>query len=145
MPRSRKLVVAVSAAMVVITVSAVALFRGHGADNPPETPPAVSTTLNLGVTYLPVTPRLAAYYHLGVDFGAMVTEVVPFSPADQAGIQVSDVILSFNGTGLEEGSSLLGMMMACPAGSRVTLEVWQGKSQRTIELVHQAAGGSPTP
>ena len=145
MLRRWKLVIALSSAILVITVSAVTLFRGHGADSPPEEPPAVSTTLNLGITYLPVTPRLAVYYNLGVNSGALVTEVVPNGPADQAGVQVGDVILSFNGARLEEESPLLGMMMACPAGNRIALEVWRDQSPRTIEMVHQITGGNLTP
>src|SRR3972149_11519096 len=67
----------------------------------------------LGITYLNVTPAVSAYYRLGVQYGALVTEVVPGSPACLAGVETGDVILSFNGTRLGEDVSLLGMMMAC--------------------------------
>jgi serine protease Do len=93
-------------------------------------------SVDLGFTYLQVTPRLSAYYGIGVNSGALVTEVVPGSPADQAGIREGDVIIGFNGARLEMGSPLLGMMMACPAGNIVALEVWRENSVRVLELIH---------
>ncbi|MBI4296608.1 MAG: PDZ domain-containing protein [Chloroflexi bacterium] len=98
--------------------------------------PRTDTTLNLGITYLPVTPKVAAYYGLGVDFGALVTEVVPNGPAAMAGIQAGDVILSFNSVRVDEGTSLYGMMVACPMGTEVELELWHSNSIRKIYLVH---------
>ncbi len=94
-----------------------------------------AASLDLGVTYLPLTPGLSAYYDLGVDSGALVTKVVPNSPADRAGVKVGDVILSFNGARVEEESSLLGMIRACPADSDIVLEVYRGNS-RMVALVH---------
>lgn len=112
------------------------LFPGQSEDQLSLDPVRGETASpGMGITYLTVTPGLSEYYHLGVDTGALVTEVVPGSPSDRAGVHVGDVILSFNGAGLEE-APLLGMMMACPAGSRVTLEVWREKSVRMVELSH---------
>ncbi len=93
-----------------------------------------SASIDLGVTYLPLTPGLSAYYDLGVDSGALVTEVAIDSPADRAGVRVGDVILSFNGASVEKETSLLGMMRACPTGSNVVLEVCRGKRNQIIEL-----------
>ena len=103
---------------------------------PSERAQETATALNLGVTYLAVTPRSSAYYNLGVNSGALVTEVAVDSLAERAGIKAGDVILSFNGVGLEEGITLLGMMRACPAGNKIALEVWNGKSTEIVELVH---------
>jgi serine protease Do len=88
------------------------------------------------MTYLQVTPQLSAYYGIGVESGALVTEVVPDSPAERSGIREGDIILSFNGTRLEKGSPLLGMMMTCPAGNRVMLEIMRTGNIRMVELFH---------
>ena len=90
----------------------------------------------LGITYLTITPAVSVYYRLGVQYGALVTEVIPGSPADLAGVAAGDVILSFNGTKLDEEVPLLGMMMSCPAGDMVRLEVYRVKDILTVELLH---------
>lgn len=102
----------------------------------PEPASQHRTSLDLGITYLQITPQLSAYYNIGVESGALVTEVVPDSPAERVGIREGDVIMSFNGARLEKGAPLLGMMMACPAGDTVRLEVWREGNVRVIELFH---------
>lgn len=141
MSRSRLVIAGVIATALVVVLLRVFLSTGQEAERPPSKPELeTATSINLGVTYLPMTPGVSAYYDLGVDSGALVTEVVSGSPADRAGVQVGDVILSFNGAILEEEASLLGMMMACPAGNRITLEVWREKSRRIIEFIHTRQG-----
>ncbi len=95
-----------------------------------------SEATNLGFTYLQVTPRVSAYYDLGVDSGALVTEVIPRSPAEIAGMEVGDVILSFNGERLEDEIPLLGMMMSCPADHIIEMEMWREEKERTVKLIH---------
>jgi S1-C subfamily serine protease len=96
------------------------------------------TDHNLGITYLTITPTLAAYYQLGVESGALVTEVGSNSIADKAEVKVGDVILSFNGARLGEGVPLLGMMRACHPGDRIVMEVLRRNSITSVELVHTA-------
>ncbi len=102
----------------------------------PEPASQHRTSLDLGMTYLQVTPQLSAYYDIGVVSGALITEVVSDSPAQRAGIREGDVIISFNGARLKRGAPLLGMVMACPAGHTATLEVWRGNSTVIVELLH---------
>jgi len=99
-----------------------------------------TASIDLGLTYLPVTRGLSEYYGLGVDFGVLVTEVAPDSPSGRAGVKVGDVILSFNGVRVGEGVSLLGMIRSCPVGNSVMLEIWRGNSCRIVEIVHKGAG-----
>ncbi|HJX12788.1 MAG TPA: PDZ domain-containing protein [Dehalococcoidales bacterium] len=91
---------------------------------------------DMGISYLPVTEGVADYYGLGVRNGALVTEVAPDSPAGRAGVMAGDVILSFNGDTPREQAPLLGMMMACPVGQTVRLEIWRQEQVQTLEFVH---------
>ena len=126
------IIAAVLAALVLVFF----LVPRQSEDNPSLEPaPGNSAATNLGFTYLPVTPRVSAYYDLGVDSGALVTEVIPESPADRAGVEVGDVILSFNGGRLEEEPPL-GMMMACYADHIIAMEVRRGKNIDIIEINH---------
>jgi predicted metalloprotease with PDZ domain len=103
----------------------------------PEPVAESKTSVGLGITYLPVTRELAEYYSLGGAHGDLVTGVAHGSPADLAGLKAGDVILSFNGTRPEEPTPLLGMMMTCPAGNTVTLEIWRQQQVETVQLFHR--------
>jgi len=102
----------------------------------PEQVPESSSAIDLGIVYLPVTPNVAAYYGLQVASGALVTEVIAGSPADRAGVQSGDVILSFNGTRLDEQIPLYGMIRTCPPGNKIALELRREGSDRIVEIVH---------
>lgn len=95
----------------------------------------------MGVSYLPLTPALSQYYGLTVNSGALVTEVVPGSVSEKAGLRVGDVIIAFNDTVLGEEVSLLGIIRTCPAGNPITLEFWRGTSRQRVKLVHTAGDG----
>jgi S1-C subfamily serine protease len=135
----RLLIVFTSAVGIVAVMLGFLLFSGDTENGAlPEPSVTGKTSAGLGIIYLPVTPELSEYYGLGVEYGALITEVTPGSPADRAGLRAGDVILSFNGARPEEQTPLLGMMMACPAGDTVTLEVWREAEVRKIELFHGA-------
>lgn len=137
MKRSRVFLLALIPAALIMV--ALGFFFSAGLSKKGASPAGEeenSSFIDLGVTYVPVTPGLSAYYNLGIDFGALVTEVTPNSIADKAGLQTGDVILSFNGAQVDDRTSLLGMIMACPEGSSITLEVWRGQSSKVIGLAH---------
>ena len=126
----------IAVVLLAIVSSLFLLLRQPEESLAPESAPGNSEATNLGFTYLPVTPQVSAYYGLGVDSGALVTEVITDSPAARAGVAVGDVVLSFNGARVEETAPLLGMMMACPAEHEIVFEVWHGGSLRVVELTH---------
>jgi serine protease Do len=49
----------------------------------------------LGVSGLSLTSEIAAYYNLPVDKGALITEVMPDSPAEKAEMQRGDIVIGF--------------------------------------------------
>ena len=123
---------------IVVVLLGFFLFSGRAEDRVLPQPTAIDkTSAGLGIIYLPVTRGLSEYYSLGVDYGALVTEVIPGSPADRSGIQVGDVIITFDDATLEPKAQLLGMMMACPAGHIVTLEVRRGMETKMIKITHR--------
>lgn len=136
---NRRGITIIGVAVITLLLLGLGLFffpRQIADQSPVESALETATIADLGISYLQVTPGLSDYYGLGVSSGVLVTEVVSGSPADRTGVQVGDVILSYNGVKLEGEARLLGMMMACPAGNEVTLEVWREKDIRTMELFH---------
>jgi len=49
----------------------------------------------LGVSGLSLTPEIASYYNLPVEKGALITEVMPDSPAEKAEMKRGDIIIGF--------------------------------------------------
>jgi serine protease Do len=85
----------------------------------------------LGVVIQEVTADLAESFGLDRPRGALVAQVQEDSPASKAGLQASDVILTFNGMAVENSSDLPRMVGLVKPGSRIPLEVWRkGKVQQ---------------
>ncbi|OGO44140.1 MAG: hypothetical protein A2137_04635 [Chloroflexi bacterium RBG_16_58_8] len=137
MGKEKWLAVIIVAVGIVAGISGLFLFSGEEATRATLPEKVDKITTDIGITYLPVTPGIADYYRLGVNYGALVTQVVAGSPADLGGVQTGDVILSFNGARIEGQPPLLSMMLACPPGNNVTLGVWRQQQTRTIEFFHR--------
>jgi serine protease Do len=66
----------------------------------------------------------------GVSEGVFVDTVAPGGPAEKAGIQDGDVIVSLNGKPVRDGNDLVNPIVATPVGTTVTLGVVrEGKRQ----------------
>jgi membrane-associated protease RseP (regulator of RpoE activity) len=135
--KTRILVALVGVVIILALLLGFSMVRGRTGDRSSSGAAAADVTaVGLGITYLTVTPRMAADCGPGVDAGALVTELVPGSPAERAGLKVGDVILSFNGIRLAENAPLLGMIMAHPPGGTVTLAVRRAGGTVVVDLPH---------
>ncbi len=89
----------------------------------------------IGVMIQEVTADLAESFGLGKPQGALVSEVEKGSPADKAGVQVSDIILKFNGRTVERSIDLPRMVGATRPGTRATLTIWRKGATRDLTVV----------
>jgi serine protease Do len=89
----------------------------------------------LGVVIQEVTADLAQAFGLKAPEGALVAEVEPGSPADKAGVQVSDVILKFGGRSIHSSIELPRMVGSATPGTKSTLTVWRKGGQRELNVV----------
>ena len=77
----------------------------------------------LGVAVDEVVESHVAQLSLPGEYGARVTNVGPGSPAEQAGLQSQDVIVSYNGIRVESARSFQRMVLETPAGRKVELRI----------------------
>ncbi|GAB4296931.1 MAG: DegQ family serine endoprotease [Desulfuromonadia bacterium] len=77
----------------------------------------------LGVSIQPVTPELSESFGLSGEKGALVSEVIPDSPADKGGIKAGDVIVTFDGKEIHEMNELPRIVATTPVGKEVTVKV----------------------
>jgi putative serine protease PepD len=79
-----------------------------------------------------VTPTLQQQDHLTPSSGALVLSVQPGSPAEQAALQVNDVIVALNGVAIQSPANLTAALHPLKAGDHVTLGIYRGSSRRTV-------------
>ena len=77
----------------------------------------------LGVMIQPITPDFQQSLGLPNRQGAIVSEVIPDSPAEKAGLESGDVIVEFDGKPVKSSRELPEMVAAEPVGKKVTVTV----------------------
>jgi len=77
----------------------------------------------LGVAIQDVTPELAKSLGLKESKGALVSQVVPGGPADKAGIEQGDVIVSFDGRMVDDSKDLPRIVASTTVGKTVTVKL----------------------
>jgi S1-C subfamily serine protease len=103
----------------------------------------------LGVTTQAIWPQLADELDLGTDTGALISEVVPDGPADDAGINGAsgretfqgqeirtggDVIIAVNGQRLKAESDLAELISRQRPGETVTLLLLRDGDEQEVEV-----------
>jgi serine protease Do len=88
----------------------------------------------IGVFAQTVTPALAAGLKLPRDWGVVLGDVYPNSPAAQAGLRIGDMIFSVNGKPMENGRQFDVNLYRRPIGGTVSLEVGRGLSRLTLKV-----------
>ena len=101
----------------------------------------------IGVGGQDLTPELAKAFNLPTTHGAVVSQVVPGSPAAKAGIKQEDVITEVNGKDLHSFSQLRNMVGLMRVGEKVDLTVVRDGKPRTVTVTigkntEQASSGA---
>src|SRR3984957_8182555 len=88
----------------------------------------------IGVTIQEVTAATAENFGLDRPRGAAVASVEPGGPADKAGIEPLDIILSVNGTPIDTSEQLPLMIAQIKPGQTAQLEIWRDKAIKRISV-----------
>jgi serine protease Do len=88
----------------------------------------------IGVGIQEMTPELATSMNMKTAHGVVVNSVEPNSPAEQAGIKPGDVIMSLNGTAVDDANVLRNRVASTAPGSEVNLTVWRDGQQRQMKV-----------
>jgi S1-C subfamily serine protease len=103
----------------------------------------------IGVSTQPLYPQLARKLGLGTDHGGLISEVVPGSPADEAGLQEGDgklrfqaavyetggdVILSVGGRKVVGPNDLAAFVSAYKPGETITLDVLRDGKEVEVKV-----------
>jgi Do/DeqQ family serine protease len=88
---------------------------------------------SLGVDVQDLTPRVAAALGIQAGRGALITEVVPGSPAARAGLKPGDLVVSVNGKPVSDAQDLRNLQALEPLGSTLRMGVERGGKHVEID------------
>ena len=88
----------------------------------------------IGISGVDVGPQLARRYGLRTESGFLIAEVVPGSPADQAGLMNGDVVVGADGSDVNHTKDLLLAISKVGAGGNVKLNIDRMGNRGTISI-----------
>lgn len=97
----------------------------------------------LGVYIQPLTPEFAEAYGVEGDNGAVVSDVVPDSPAAKAGLRRGDVVTAVDGKKIEDHTDLSLRIRTYLEGDRVQLSVVREGGEKKIDVTLGSVPGQP--
>jgi serine protease Do len=108
----------------------------------------------LGVAIQPLTPELAKSFGAKEAKGVLISDVMPDSPAQKAGLQPGDIVTEFEGKKLETPADLQRSVGLTSPGATAKLKVWRDQSEKTVDVkigeapdereARAPSGGRPT-
>jgi serine protease Do len=94
----------------------------------------------LGVAVVDLNSDRASRLKLTEERGIEVTHVAEGSPADRAGINPGDVLLSYNGENILSSQQFVRLVQETPVGRKVKMELW--RNEKTVSVI-AAIGSAP--
>ena len=88
----------------------------------------------LGVVIQPITPAMAKQLGLSKVQGGLVADVSGKGPAQAAGVQRGDVILSINGNTVNDSNELRNTISMMQPGETVKLEISRNGSTKNLDV-----------
>jgi S1-C subfamily serine protease len=104
-----------------------------GENRPPRAGLSNRPTAFLGVATRPLTPAEKGRLGITANEGVVVAEVVPNTPAAQAGLRPDDVITAIDGKPITSPADLREMVSEARADKEITLTVLRGKESSQIK------------
>jgi serine protease Do len=88
----------------------------------------------VGVQVAPVKRQAIDELGLKAKTGALVSAVEEGGPAEKAGVDLGDVILSWNGQTVKNSDDLVGMVVRTKPGTTVPIRVMRDKKERSLNI-----------
>jgi serine protease Do len=88
----------------------------------------------LGVQIQDVTRELAESFGMKKPQGALVSKIMPGSPAEKADLQIGDIIIEFNGQPIDSSGDLPPMVGMTPINDKATLKILRQGEEKTVEF-----------
>ena len=90
-----------------------------------------------------INSEIAEAFDIDTRNGALITDVVEDSPAEDAGIQEGDVIVSFNGKPIANPANLKNVVSLTPPESKNKVELVRNGKTKIMDVVLKELPDSP--
>ena len=98
----------------------------------------------LGVAIQGVSPEMASSLGLKDERGALVSSVSKDSPAEKAGIEQGDVIVSVDGVSVSDGNALRNRIASAKPGATVSLGLVRDGAEKTVRVTLRELASTQT-
>lgn len=88
----------------------------------------------LGPSFKTVDKTLSTLMNLPVKTGALVTDIVAGSPAENGGLKKGDVIVSLDDKEISTAEQLVQLVSTSKIGQTIKLDFWRGKDKQTVSI-----------
>ncbi len=88
----------------------------------------------LGVSVQEITPDMAEYFNLPDKKGALISEIVPGSPAEKGGLKAGDIIKTFDGKEIAAVHGLLREVSSKKVGEIAAVGIIRDRVKMTIDV-----------
>ena len=95
---------------------------------------------DIGLRVQPITPVMVTGLRLARDSGLIVSDVMPGSTAEAAGIRVQDILLSFDGNPIDDAAQYTSSFYPKHVGQSVELELLRGFRSFKTDVTIQPSG-----
>ncbi len=100
----------------------------------------------LGVSLQDISPELAEAFGLKRQTGAIINQVLPDSPADKAGLQTGDIVLTVDDKTIRNANDLRNRVGLLPVGKKVRMTILRDGKEKKLSVdvqENQMASGGP--
>ena len=78
---------------------------------------------------------VAEQFKLATNKGAIITNVGSNSPASQAGLKTSDVIVNVNGTDVATADDVVAVIRSTQVGQKITITYYRGSTKQSADVI----------
>ena len=84
---------------------------------------------SIGVISQDISPVMASALGLERQRGVILSDILPHSSAEAAGLQAGDIVLAVNGQAVKEARQVMAIVFACQSGDQLALDIARGKER----------------
>lgn len=89
----------------------------------------------LGVIIQDITEEMVKHFGLISDEGALISDILPGSPADKAGIKVGDVVIKFDEKKITSADALRKTVANTTPDKKVKITIIRDREEKTLDIV----------